>query len=240
MWEEFKLFIKKGNIITLAIGFIFGLQFNAVVKSLTDDVRRVLFLCSPLKLSFPQISEWKICGPHCIVFNLRFFSHASNRKGHWKQLTKSFPGHLTWKELLQCNHWPTRQPASSSVQHSSGCAGRQGRHLELGKLVWVQSYFGASLLTPFLLSVQVRQVSGRSNILLGFDFSIVIDTNQLLYRCAHSFLYGPHLQQVRRAQEKGGYSCKSVCAVLMNSCISAVERTGSLRPRNDGLHFVLW
>lgn len=41
LWEEFKLFIKKGNIFTLAIGFIFGLQFNAVVKSLTDDVRRI-------------------------------------------------------------------------------------------------------------------------------------------------------------------------------------------------------
>ncbi len=37
-WTEFKLFITKGNVFQMAIGFILALQFNEVVKSLTNDI----------------------------------------------------------------------------------------------------------------------------------------------------------------------------------------------------------
>jgi hypothetical protein len=37
-WTEFKLFISKGNIFQMAIGFILALQFNNVVQSLTNDI----------------------------------------------------------------------------------------------------------------------------------------------------------------------------------------------------------
>ncbi len=37
-WTEFKLFITKGNIFQMAIGFILALQFNNVVQSLTNDI----------------------------------------------------------------------------------------------------------------------------------------------------------------------------------------------------------
>jgi large conductance mechanosensitive channel len=38
MWEEFKKFIMRGNVLDLAVGFIMGAAFTTVVKSLVDDV----------------------------------------------------------------------------------------------------------------------------------------------------------------------------------------------------------
>ena len=38
MFKEFKEFILRGNVIDLAVGVIMGGAFNAVVKSLVDDV----------------------------------------------------------------------------------------------------------------------------------------------------------------------------------------------------------
>ena len=36
--DEFKEFISRGNVIDLAVGFIIGTAFGAIVKSLVDDV----------------------------------------------------------------------------------------------------------------------------------------------------------------------------------------------------------
>ncbi len=38
MFDEFKKFIMRGNVIDLAVGVIMGTAFGAVVKSLVDDV----------------------------------------------------------------------------------------------------------------------------------------------------------------------------------------------------------
>ena len=38
MWNEFKAFVMRGNVMDLAIGVIIGAAFSAVVKSLVDDV----------------------------------------------------------------------------------------------------------------------------------------------------------------------------------------------------------
>ena len=38
MWKEFKAFINKGNLIQLAVAFIMGVAFAAVITSLVNDV----------------------------------------------------------------------------------------------------------------------------------------------------------------------------------------------------------
>ncbi len=38
MLEDFKKFILKGNLVTLAVAFIIGLEFSKVVTSFTDDI----------------------------------------------------------------------------------------------------------------------------------------------------------------------------------------------------------
>lgn len=38
MWNEFKNFIMRGNVMDLAVGVIIGASFGTIVSSLTDDV----------------------------------------------------------------------------------------------------------------------------------------------------------------------------------------------------------
>ncbi len=38
MWQSFKAFVMRGNVMDLAVGVIIGAAFGAVVKSLVDDV----------------------------------------------------------------------------------------------------------------------------------------------------------------------------------------------------------
>ena len=38
MWNEFKQFIAKGNVIDLAVAVIIGAAFGGIVSSLTDDI----------------------------------------------------------------------------------------------------------------------------------------------------------------------------------------------------------
>ncbi len=38
MWQEFKKFIMRGNVLDMAIGIIIGAAFGTVVKSLVDDI----------------------------------------------------------------------------------------------------------------------------------------------------------------------------------------------------------
>lgn len=38
MWQEFKEFIAKGNVLDLAVAVLIGAAFGGVVKSFTDDI----------------------------------------------------------------------------------------------------------------------------------------------------------------------------------------------------------
>ena len=38
MWQEFKAFVMRGNVMDLAVGVIIGAAFGAIVKSLVDDI----------------------------------------------------------------------------------------------------------------------------------------------------------------------------------------------------------
>ena len=38
MWNEFKKFIMRGNVMDLAVGVIIGASFGTIVSSLTDDI----------------------------------------------------------------------------------------------------------------------------------------------------------------------------------------------------------
>jgi large conductance mechanosensitive channel len=38
MWQDFKAFVMRGNVLDLAVGVIIGAAFGSVVKSLVDDV----------------------------------------------------------------------------------------------------------------------------------------------------------------------------------------------------------
>ena len=38
MWQDFKNFIARGNVLDLAVGIIIGAAFTTVVKSLVDDI----------------------------------------------------------------------------------------------------------------------------------------------------------------------------------------------------------
>ena len=38
MWNEFKQFIARGNVLEMAVGIIIGAAFTTVVKSLVDDI----------------------------------------------------------------------------------------------------------------------------------------------------------------------------------------------------------
>ena len=38
MWNEFKAFVMRGNVMDLAVGVIIGAAFGAIVKSLVDDL----------------------------------------------------------------------------------------------------------------------------------------------------------------------------------------------------------
>lgn len=38
MWQEFKEFISKGNVVELAVAVILGAAFNSIVSSLVDDL----------------------------------------------------------------------------------------------------------------------------------------------------------------------------------------------------------
>jgi large conductance mechanosensitive channel len=38
MWQDFKAFVMRGNVMDLAVGVIIGAAFGAVIKSLVDDV----------------------------------------------------------------------------------------------------------------------------------------------------------------------------------------------------------
>ena len=40
MFEEFKAFINKGNVLDLAVGVLIGAAFGKIIASFTDDLDR--------------------------------------------------------------------------------------------------------------------------------------------------------------------------------------------------------
>ncbi|HSQ33017.1 MAG TPA: large conductance mechanosensitive channel protein MscL, partial [Gemmatimonadaceae bacterium] len=38
MWQDFKAFIMRGNVMDLAVAVVIGAAFGAIVKSLVDDI----------------------------------------------------------------------------------------------------------------------------------------------------------------------------------------------------------
>ncbi len=38
MWNEFKIFLRRGNVVDMAVGLIMGAALGAIVKSLVDDI----------------------------------------------------------------------------------------------------------------------------------------------------------------------------------------------------------
>ena len=62
LWEEFKVFINKGNAMALAVGTIIGAAFSTITKSLTDDVIMPIIAIfmggidfSELKITLPRL-----------------------------------------------------------------------------------------------------------------------------------------------------------------------------------------
>jgi len=63
MFEEFKKFAMRGNVIDLAVGVIIGAAFGKIVSSLTDDVITPLLLKPALDaLNMKNLAEFTIFG----------------------------------------------------------------------------------------------------------------------------------------------------------------------------------
>ncbi|HEX8562809.1 MAG TPA: large conductance mechanosensitive channel protein MscL [Flavobacterium sp.] len=63
MLSDFKHFALKGNVLDLAVGVIIGTAFNAIVKSLVDDIVTPLLLTPALKAAhLENLSELVIPG----------------------------------------------------------------------------------------------------------------------------------------------------------------------------------
>lgn len=57
MWNEFKKFISRGNVMDMAVGIIMGAAFTAIVNSLVSDiVMPVIALCT----GGVDFESWKI------------------------------------------------------------------------------------------------------------------------------------------------------------------------------------
>lgn len=59
MLKEFKEFALKGNVIELAVGLVVGTAFQAIVKSLVNDIIMPLFAAILGKVDFSEL-VWKI------------------------------------------------------------------------------------------------------------------------------------------------------------------------------------
>ena len=55
MFEEFKQFIKRGNVMDLAIGVIIGAAFGRIVASLTDDILMPIISLFTGKIDFTNL-----------------------------------------------------------------------------------------------------------------------------------------------------------------------------------------
>ena len=65
MWQEYKAFLFQGNLLELAVAFILGLSFNAVVTALAENV-----IMAPIAdaLGFDEVAAWTVGGVQVGVF----------------------------------------------------------------------------------------------------------------------------------------------------------------------------
>ncbi len=56
MWREFREFIARGNVLSLAVGLLMGVAFGAVVSSFTNDVLMQLIAAVGAKPDFSALS----------------------------------------------------------------------------------------------------------------------------------------------------------------------------------------
>ena len=57
MIQEFKDFINRGNLVDIAVGFVMGVAFGAVVTSLTEDIVNPII---GRLFSVDNLSEWVV------------------------------------------------------------------------------------------------------------------------------------------------------------------------------------
>jgi large conductance mechanosensitive channel len=71
MWEEFKAFAMRGNVVDMAVGIIIGGAFGTIVKSLVSDVIMppIGLLVGGVDFSnlFLTLKEGKIAGPYATL-----------------------------------------------------------------------------------------------------------------------------------------------------------------------------
>ena len=65
MFQEFKTFIMRGNVIDLAVGVIIGAAFGKIVTSLVDDIISFLIVALAVFLIVKQVNRIKsaVSGP---------------------------------------------------------------------------------------------------------------------------------------------------------------------------------
>jgi large conductance mechanosensitive channel len=56
LWEDFRKFITRGNVLDLAVAVVIGVAFNAVVNSLVNDVIMQLIAAIVGKPNFNQLT----------------------------------------------------------------------------------------------------------------------------------------------------------------------------------------
>ena len=64
MWEEFKKFIMRGNVVDLAVGVIIGVAFGAVVKAFVDGIISPLISAIFGKPDLDNVLTFTINGAH--------------------------------------------------------------------------------------------------------------------------------------------------------------------------------
>ena len=71
MWQEYKAFLFRGNLLELAVAFILGVAFNAVVQALAENV-----IMAPIAaaLGFDELAAWTVGGVQIGVFLAALFS----------------------------------------------------------------------------------------------------------------------------------------------------------------------
>jgi large conductance mechanosensitive channel len=73
MWQEFKAFAMRGNVVDMAVGIILGAAFGTIVKSLVSDVIMppIGLLVGGVDFSdlFITLKEGKLAGPYATLAN---------------------------------------------------------------------------------------------------------------------------------------------------------------------------
>ena len=65
MWQEYKEFLFRGNLLELAVAFILGVSFNAVITALAENV-----MMAPISeaLGFDEVAGWTVGGVRIGLF----------------------------------------------------------------------------------------------------------------------------------------------------------------------------